>query len=51
MSDEIVRHRLEERVAVIEMDDGKVNALSHSMIEAINRALDRAEKEAKAIVL
>ena len=51
MSDEIVRYRLEEKVAVIEMDDGKVNAISHSMIEAINRALDRAEKEAKAIVL
>ena len=51
MSDEIVRHRLEEKVAVIEMDDGKVNAISRSMIDALNRALDRAEKEAKAIVL
>src|SRR5713101_2236105 len=47
MSDEIVRYRLEEKVAVIEMDDGKVNAISHSVIEA----LDRAEREAKAIVL
>jgi len=51
MSDEIVRHRLEEKVAVIEMDDGKVNAISHAMIDALDRALDRAEKEAKAIVL
>ena len=51
MSDEIVRHRLDEKVAVIEMDDGKVNAISRSMIDALNRALDRAEKEAKAIVL
>jgi enoyl-CoA hydratase/carnithine racemase len=51
MSDEIVSQRLEDEVAVIEMDDGKANAISQSMIEAINRALDRAEKEARAIVL
>ena len=51
MSDEIVRYRREEKVAVIEMDDGKVNAISQVMIDALNHALDRAEKEAKAIVL
>jgi enoyl-CoA hydratase len=51
MSDEIVRYRREERAAVIEMDDGKVNAISPAMIDALNRALDRAEKEAQAIVL
>ena len=51
MSNELVRYRIEESVAVIEMDDGKANAISHSMLEGLNRALDRAEKEAKAIVL
>ena len=51
MIDEIVRQRLEDKVAVIEMDDGKVNAISHAMIDALNGALDRAEREARAIVL
>ena len=50
MSDEIVRYRLEEKVATIEMDDGKANAISRSMLEVLGRALDRAEKEAAAIV-
>lgn len=51
MTDEIVRYRLDKQIAVIGMDDGKVNAISHSMIDGLNRSLDRAEKEAKAIVL
>src|SRR5262245_39765802 len=33
------------------MDDGKANALSVAMIDALIGALDRAEKEAKALVL
>jgi enoyl-CoA hydratase len=38
-------------VAVIRMDDGKANAINFEMIAALNDALDRAEKDAKAIVL
>lgn len=44
-------YRLEDRVAVITMDDGKVNALSHEMIDALHAALTRAEEEAGAVVL
>jgi len=33
------------------MDDGKANALSDAMIDALSEALDRAAKEASAIVL
>jgi enoyl-CoA hydratase len=33
------------------MDDGKANALSESMIDALLAALDRAEAEASAVVL
>jgi enoyl-CoA hydratase len=51
MSDEILRYRLEDGIAVIEMDDGKANAISPAMIAALNGALDRARKEAKAVVL
>ena len=38
-------------VALIHLDDGKVNALGHDMIDAINRGLDQAEKEARAAVI
>ena len=38
-------------VAVVTLDDGKVNALTPQMITDIGAALDRAEKEAKAVLL
>jgi enoyl-CoA hydratase len=44
-------YALEENVAVVTMDDGKANALSEPMIDALLAALDRAEKEASALVL
>jgi enoyl-CoA hydratase len=46
-----VRYELEAGVAVVAMDDGKVNALSDTMIEELSDALVRAEREASAIVL
>jgi enoyl-CoA hydratase len=48
---ELVKYRLEGKTAVVEMDDGKANALSDAMIEAVTAALTRAEGEAAAIVL
>lgn len=44
-------YKLEEKTAVLTMDDGKANALSEAMIDALLGALDRADKEASAIVL
>ncbi|MEM9691849.1 MAG: crotonase/enoyl-CoA hydratase family protein [Myxococcota bacterium] len=38
-------------VALVTMDDGKANALSHALLDALTEALDRAETEAKALVL
>lgn len=46
-----VTYRLEGTTAVIQMDDGKANALSVAMIDGVLAALTRAEGEAKAIVL
>jgi enoyl-CoA hydratase len=51
-----VSYELNESVATITLDDGKVNVLSPAMQQNINDALDRAEKaaesgEVKAIVL
>jgi len=44
-------YKLEEKTAILTMDDGKANALSEAMIDALIGALDRADKEASAIVL
>jgi len=38
-------------VALIRMDDGKANAINFEMLKGLNEALDRAEPQAKAIVL
>ena len=48
---EPLSYTLEGTTAVLRMDDGKANALSDAMIDALGAALDRAEKEASAIVL
>jgi enoyl-CoA hydratase len=48
---ELVKYHLEGKVAVVEMDDGKANALSDAMIDAVTAALTRAESEASAVVL
>jgi enoyl-CoA hydratase len=47
----VLTYDLEDSIAVVRMDDGKANALSVAMIDALLAALDRAEKEAKALVL
>ncbi len=39
------------RVAVIDLDDGKANAISHAFCKALTEALDRAQQEADAVAL
>jgi len=47
-----VKYELNEAVATIMLDDGKVNVLGPDMQSAISEALDRAEKDsAKAVVI
>jgi enoyl-CoA hydratase len=48
---EPLTYSLEGSIAVVTMDDGKANALSGDMIAALTGALDRAEREASAMVL
>ncbi len=48
----LVRYSLDDGIALLQIDDGKANALSPTLLGAINEGLDRAVKEeAKAIVL
>lgn len=48
---EPLTYTLEGTTAVVRMDDGKANALSEQMIDALLGSIDRAEREANAIVL
>lgn len=51
MTTEILTYALEGTTAVVQMDDGKANALSEAMIDALLAALTRAENEASALIL
>lgn len=48
---ELIDYRLDGDVAVITLDDGKANALSPDSLAALDSALERAESEAKAVIL
>lgn len=50
MSDN-VKYQLSGDIAVLTIDDGKANALSHDVIEALDAGLDRAIEQAKAVVI
>jgi enoyl-CoA hydratase len=43
--------QLSETVAILRFDDGKANAVSHVFLDDINIGLDRAQQEARAVVL
>jgi enoyl-CoA hydratase len=49
--DPLVEYRLDGRVAVITMDDGKVNALSGRMLGELDAALDRAAADGGVVLL
>lgn len=51
MTTEAVRYELRDAIALITIDDGKANAVSPALLAAGNQALDRAEREAQAVVL
>jgi len=46
-----VTYDLDGTVAMIRLDDGKANAISHELLDALHEALDRAESEARAVVI
>ena len=51
MASTLLTYALDGTTAVVQMDDGKANALSSAMLDALLEALTRAEKEAGALVL
>ena len=51
MADQNVSYTLDGKVAVLRIDDGKANAVSAELMEELDAALERAETEARAVVL
>src|SRR5215472_76043 len=47
----LVTYRLEDSIATIAMDDGKVNVMSLPMLTELNAALDRAVADRAVVVL
>jgi len=48
---DLVSYQLNDGVATITISNGKANALSHEVFEALNTALDRAEKDKAVVIL
>ena len=42
---------IDNEIALITFDDGKVNAVGFGLIDAFNQALDSAEADSKAVVI
>jgi enoyl-CoA hydratase len=48
---ELVTYELNDNIATIAMDDGKVNAFSIPMLQAVHAAFDRAEQDGAIVIL
>lgn len=48
---DLVNYQLNDGVATITISNGKANALSHEVFEALNTALDRAEQDKAVVIL
>ena len=48
---QLLSYDVKDEIAHITMDDGKANALSEAMLDELDRALDRAETEAKSVII
>jgi enoyl-CoA hydratase len=51
MTDSNVSYELRDTVALITIDDGKANAISHAIADGVHDALGRARDEAGAVVI
>jgi len=50
MAEEPVQYALEGSVAVLRVDDGKANALSHAVLDALHAGFDRAQEDSALAV-
>ncbi len=47
---EVVTYQSEEKYVIIKIENGKVNAISHEVVEGLNASLDKAEQENKVVI-
>ena len=47
----VVTYQSEENYAIITINNGKANAISHQVISELNKCLDKAEEEQKVVIL
>jgi len=47
----VVQYSAEENYALIKITNGKVNAISHEVIEELNACLDKAEQEERVVII
>ncbi|WP_075341617.1 crotonase/enoyl-CoA hydratase family protein [Tenacibaculum agarivorans] len=47
----VVQYNAEENYALIKITNGKVNAISHEVIEELNACLDKAEQEERVVII
>ncbi len=47
----VVKYKNEDNYAIITIKNGKVNAISHEVIDGVNDALNTAEKDKKIVIL
>ncbi len=47
----VVQYNAQENYAIITIQNGKVNAISHAVIDQLHEALDTAEKDKKVVIL
>jgi enoyl-CoA hydratase len=50
-SDRPLQIDIDDGVAVLHLDDGKANAISHDVIGLFHNALDRSMEEAEAVAI
>lgn len=48
---ELVAYHLEDGIATLTLQNGKVNAVSHEVIDAFNQALDQAEQDRAVVII
>ncbi|TVZ55791.1 enoyl-CoA hydratase [Lutibacter sp. Hel_I_33_5] len=48
---EAVKYQSEENYAIITINNGKANAISHEVIEGLNTSFDKAEEDNKVVIL
>ena len=48
---ELIQYKSEDSYIIITITNGKANAISHEVIDALNISFDKAEKEEKPVIL